>query len=91
MLTGKTTVWWHCDPQRMRHSKIFVLCQYSQQDQRYRHLSASCWTSSLQKLFSQVFTFALVIRITWKKKTDQGMDLPVYKESDYANFILVED
>jgi len=34
--------------------------------------------------FSQVFAFALVIGIIWKKKTYPAMDLPVYGESDDA-------
>jgi len=40
---------------------------------------------------SQVFAFALVIRITWKKKTYPAMDSLVYGEAGGINFILVED
>jgi len=41
--------------------------------------------SGLQKLFSQVFAVALVIRITFNEKL---MDLPVYGEANGTNFIL---
>jgi len=69
-------------PKTQGLQKSFFSCQYSQGDHRYRGLSASCWTSGLQILFSRVFAFALVIGITYMKKTYSGMDLPFYGEAD---------
>jgi len=50
-------------------------------------MSASCWTSGLQKLFRLYLGYKNNI----KEKTYSVMDSPVYGESDGANFILAED
>jgi len=53
-------------------------------DQRYKHLSALCWTSE-----------HFFLKFSGHKnniyKTYPAIDLPVYGETDEINFVLIED
>jgi len=46
-------------------------------------------TTLVENSFLKVFAFTLVIRITWKKKPYQAMDLPVNGETDDLKFNIV--
>jgi len=68
----------------------FVSHHYSQGDQRYRCLSALCWTSGLLILFLKVFFLCPGYRNNMEEKLNPGMDSLAYVEADGTNFISVE-